>query len=222
MYGPPNWLEKPCQVHGNFLTIYLIFYWVLFCQTEFNKRVSQLSSSLSSTLSIFFLRCSYWAISTSSIPTLLKRLQKVSGPRPSEANPAPNTKSHHAANNALVLLTAIGKSAPMLFKSHINELGRIITRSSSEPTDSPNKRAGEQPGVLSVEIALMALANVIRWDQTLCSTIDKKTNERIFHYALADDWRQAKFAARYLAFAKGSKEMCDRLVEVSSRFLPCF
>ncbi|KAF9527490.1 cohesin-associated protein Pds5 [Crepidotus variabilis] len=178
---------------------------------EFTKRVSQLPTPISPTLATLLRRSTFWIISASSLPTLLKRLQKVSGPRPSEANPTPNTKSHHAANNALTLLTAIGKWAPMLFRSHISELGRIINTGSTD--QSPSKKTPTQPGALSIEIALMGLANAVRSDPSLSSTIDKKTNARIAKYALGDDWRQAKFATRYLAFAKGSKVYCAQVVE---------
>ena len=61
----------------------------------------------------------------------------------------------------------------------------------------------------------MALANVVRWDSKLAAGIDKQTNERIVKVALGLDWRQAKFAARYLAFAKNSAELCTQVIEVS-------
>ena len=67
-----------------------------------------------------------------------------------------------------------------------------------------------------MEIALMALANVIRWDSKLATGMDKKTNDRIVKIALGPDWRQAKYAARCLAFSKQSAELCGKVIEVLS------
>ncbi|KAF8899783.1 armadillo-type protein [Gymnopilus junonius] len=70
-----------------------------------------------------------------------------------------------------------------------------------------------------VEVALMCLANVVRWDEKLASSIDKKTNERIVRLALGSEWRQAKFAARYLAFCKSKGTLCAEVIEsISSAF----
>jgi sister-chromatid-cohesion protein PDS5 len=160
-------------------------------------------------MSTFLRRATYWIVNQSSIPSLLQRVQKANGPRPSEIEPGPNTRSRHAATNATTILTAVAKHSPALFQPHLAELCKVIA-SSSEATSS-RKQA---PGPLGVEIALMALANVVRWDSKLAAGLDKKTNERIVKLALGSDWRQAKFSARYLAFAKNSAELCTEVIEV--------
>lgn len=60
----------------------------------------------------------------------------------------------------------------------------------------------------------MALANVVRWDPKLATGMDRKTNDRIVKIALGVDWRQAKYAARCLAFSTQSVELCANVVEV--------
>ena len=61
---------------------------------------------------------------------------------------------------------------------------------------------------------MMALANVVRWDSKLAAGIDKKTNDRVVKLALGTSWRQAKFAARYLPFAKNGAVVCAEVIEV--------
>jgi len=155
-------------------------------------------------MTLILRRSTYWILNQSAIPTFLKRLQKVSGPRPSEVNPVPNTKSGHAATNALTLLTVVAKHSPALLKLHVGELSKLIA---SGETDG-------KKGAVAVEVALMALANVVRWDEKLAAGLDKKTNERIVKLALGLDWRQAKFAARYLAFSKNKADLSSKVVEV--------
>jgi len=167
-------------------------------------------------MTTFLRRATYWVVNQSSIPTLLNRVQKVNGPRSSELNRTPTTKSHHAATNAVTILTAVAKHSPALFRPHTAELSRIIA---GGVEGSPSKRTG----ILSVEIALMSLANVIRWDSSLAVGLDKKTNERISKLVLGSEWRPAKFAARYLGFCKDSAQFCTEVVEVRPflLFLAC-
>ncbi|PPQ74839.1 hypothetical protein CVT26_005219 [Gymnopilus dilepis] len=73
------------------------------------------------------------------------------------------------------------------------------------------KEAAKVPSI--VEVALMCLASVVRWDEKLASSIDKKTNERVVRLALGSKWRQAKFAARYLAFCKSKATLCAEVIE---------
>jgi len=47
----------------------------------------------------------------------------------------------------------------------------------------------------------------------------RKATDRIVKLALGSNWRQAKFAARYLAFSKNRAELCADIVEVS--VTPC-
>jgi len=154
-------------------------------------------------MATFLRRGSYWVVNQSAIPTLLKRVQKSTRPRSSEI-----LKGHQVAN-AVTILTAVAKHSPALFRPHIAELSRIIAGGVEE---SPSKKAAI--GALDVEIALMALANVVRWDSKLAAGIDKKTNDRVVKLALGTSWRQAKFAARYLPFAKNGAVVCAEVIEV--------
>jgi len=161
-------------------------------------------------MSTFLRRATYWIFNQSAVPTLLQRIRKVNAPRQSDVKPTPNTKSHLAAASAVTILTAVAKHSPALFRPHVAELCKVIASGFEETS-------GKKPasGVVSVEIALMALANVVRWDTKLAAGLDKHSNERIVKLALGKDWRQAKFAARYLAFAKNSAELCTEVIDVS-------
>ncbi len=159
-------------------------------------------------MATFLRRGTYWVVNQSAVPTLLKRVQKATGPRPSEV-PAQNTKGHQVAANAVTILTAVAKHSPALFRPHIAELSRVIAGGVEE---SPSKKTAM--GTLTVEIALMALANVVRWDSKLAAGIDKKSNDRVVKLALGMSWRHAKFAARYLPFAKNGAEICAEVIEV--------
>lgn len=96
-------------------------------------------------------RSSYSLINQSSIPTLLKRLEKGS-------QEGASGKARYAANNAQSILLVISKHCPALYKSHIAELSKAI--------------ADESKTAL-VEAALMALANVVKWDEKLGASVDK-------------------------------------------------
>ncbi|KAF8156995.1 armadillo-type protein [Crassisporium funariophilum] len=160
---------------------------------EFLRRIEQLSATIVPTMTIFLLRGCYRIVNQSCIPTLLKRVERAHG--------SSNSKAQAAATKAQILLTAVSKYAPGLFKSHIGELCKAI--------------ADEKKTKL-VEVALQALANVARLDEKL-ATVDKKTNERIVRYATDSEWRQAKFAARYLAFSKNREGLCSQVIEVISK-----
>ncbi|KAF8970162.1 armadillo-type protein [Flammula alnicola] len=159
-------------------------------QHEFIKRTEQLSSGIVGTMTTLLRRASYCIVNQSAIPTLLKRVQK--------GQSSSSERAQQNATHAGILLSVVSKHSPALFKSHLGELCKAT--------------ADEKKGLL-VELALMALANVARWDEKLGSAVDKKTNERIIKLALGSEWRQAKFATRYLAFSKNKTTLCAELVE---------
>ncbi|KAH9477762.1 Sister chromatid cohesion protein pds5 [Psilocybe cubensis] len=158
---------------------------------EFLKRLEQLSPSIVPTMTAILRRSSYGIVNQSSIPTLFKRLEKGN-------QEGASGKARYAANNAQSILLAISKHCPALFKSHIAELSKAIADESKTQL---------------VEVALMALANVVKWDEKLGASVDKKTNERIVKLALSSNWRHAKFAARYLAFSKNKNTSCSQVIE---------
>ncbi|KAJ3508895.1 hypothetical protein NLJ89_g5509 [Agrocybe chaxingu] len=148
------------------------------------------------TMMIILRRASYWIVNQSCVPTLLKRVQGGEGGRQSLGGSATRK-----AQSALTLLHAMAKHSPALFKNHVAELCKAIAACEAEGSWT------------SVEVALMALAGVVRWNPELASLVDKKTNERVVKVALGENWRAAKFATRYLAFSKNKKELCAEVVE---------
>lgn len=77
---------------------------------EFLRRVEQSPESTLSTMTIFLRRATLRIVNQSSVPTLIKRIQKS----------APSSK------HAQQLLTFISKHCPMLFKPHVSELTKAI------------------------------------------------------------------------------------------------
>ncbi|KAG0700591.1 armadillo-type protein [Suillus ampliporus] len=75
---------------------------------EFLRRVEQSSESMLGTMTVFLRRSTLRIVNQSSIPTLVKRVQK--------------TDSKHAQT----LLTYISKHCPALYKPHISELTKAI------------------------------------------------------------------------------------------------
>jgi sister-chromatid-cohesion protein PDS5 len=164
-----------------------------------------------STMSMFLRRSSLRILNQSSIPTLVKRVQKGDGSATSQA--------HLAANNAQILLSFTSKHCPALYKPHIGELTKAIA-------DEKNPRL--------VEICLQALSSAVKWDSQLASndksgpvnlcmailppltlmSCNRKTNERIMRYVLESRPRHAKFAVRLLACSRNSDEVCTQIVEV--------
>lgn len=106
--------------------------------------MEQLSPNHASTLNILLRRSSFRILNQSSIPTLIKRLQKGHGNA--------NSPSHATAAHAQILLNFISKHSPALYKPHIGELTKAIT---------------DEKNVLLVETSLHALAGVLQWDNKL-------------------------------------------------------
>ncbi|KAJ7755342.1 armadillo-type protein [Mycena maculata] len=152
---------------------------------EFTKRMDVVSSSIAPTMNLLLRQGSLRIVNMSSIPTLIKRLQKT---------------NVLASDNSLKLLKYVSKHIAALYKSHIGELVKGV--------------ADEKHGLL-VEVSLQALAAVVRWDEKLAPT-DKRTLDRIKRLALEGTFRQAKFAARFLAFSKNKAAVCTEVVEAIS------
>lgn len=77
---------------------------------EFLRRVQQSHESTLQTMTIFLRRATLRIVNQSSIPTLIKRIQKSS----------PSSK------HAQQLLTFISKHCPILYKPHVSELTKAI------------------------------------------------------------------------------------------------
>ncbi|KDQ60158.1 hypothetical protein JAAARDRAFT_711869 [Jaapia argillacea MUCL 33604] len=164
---------------------------------DFLRRAEQSSSAIVPTLSILIRRASLRIVNHSSIPTLVRRIQK--GHRPTndnEPSDEPPSRGEVTANNAFLLLTFISKHCPQLYKPHIGELTKAI--------------ADEKNGML-VEATLQALAAVVKWDEKLCPN-DKRTPERLMRFVLQSNRRHAKFAARLLTFCKDHDQLCEDVI----------
>ncbi|KAJ7057785.1 armadillo-type protein [Mycena amicta] len=149
---------------------------------ELTKRIDTLSAAIAPTMNFVVRKASLTTLNQSSIPTLIKRLQK---------------SNHATEENAFKLLTFVAKHLPTLFKSHVGELIKGIA-------DEKHPRL--------VEIALQALASLVRRDDDKAVAVDKRAFERIQRLATGGTFRQAKFAARFLAFAK-RPSLCIEVVE---------
>ncbi|KAF8223437.1 cohesin-associated protein Pds5 [Tricholoma matsutake] len=157
--------------------------------TDFNKRMEQLSVTIAPTMAAFLRRSSFRIVNQSSVPTLIKHIQRGDSSAISQSN----TKAAHAQT----LLHFVSKHYAALYKPHIGELIKAIASERNETL---------------VEIGLNALASVLKWDDKLAPT-DRKTLERITRLALQSNKRHAKFAARVLAISTNGEEACMNIVE---------
>jgi sister-chromatid-cohesion protein PDS5 len=160
-------------------------------------------------MSVFLWRASLCILNQSSIPILVKRIQKGHG--------SATSQTQLTANHAQILLKFVSKHSPAIYKPHVGELAKAIA-------DEKNTRL--------VEVCLQALAAVVRWDDKLAPSDksvkrfsrpilflmlprdDRRTTERVMHYVLDSNPRHGKFAARLLAFCKNREETCAQVVEV--------
>ncbi|TFY68468.1 hypothetical protein EVG20_g3547 [Dentipellis fragilis] len=145
-------------------------------QSEFLKRIDQSAVTLHATMSTFLRRASLRFINQSSVPQLVRRLQRDTGTE---------------GDSAAMLLSFVAKHCPALFRSHVGELAKAC---------SADARSGH---ARQVEVCLQALAAVAAVDEKL-TTSDKRMTERVLRFALDSDARHSKFAARLLARSKDS------------------
>ena len=139
-------------------------------------------------MTIFLRRASLRIVNQSSIPTLIKRLQK-------------GTESDvptDVAQSARTWLTFISKHQPPLYKHHVGELSKAIANEAN-PT--------------LVETSLQALAVVARWDPKLAPG-DRRTLDRLRRFVMDSDHRHAKFAARVLACTANCDDVCATIIQV--------
>ncbi|KAG8216411.1 hypothetical protein J3R82DRAFT_6516 [Butyriboletus roseoflavus] len=172
------------------------------------KHLSQQSlESTLSTMTIFLRRATLRIVNQSSISTLIKRVQKL----------APLSK------HAQQLLTFISKHCPILYKPHVSELTKAIA---------------DERNVILAEVGMHALAAVAKADESQAA-LDKyvslhyleavhshgflererRTLERITRFALGENPKIAKFAARLLASLKDHEGPCVEIIESISEKL---
>ena len=107
-------------------------------QNEFSRRLEQSSPDIHATMTGLLRRNSLHIINTSSVPTLVKHIQRR------------GNHDLHATDSARTILVAVAKQCPAIFKSHVAEFSRALS---------------EEGNVPLVEVSLQALATVARWDE---------------------------------------------------------
>lgn len=215
---------------------------------------------MGSTMGLLVMRSSFSIVNQSSVPVLLKRIQRAAlaqqdSQTQTESQVAArqslagvNSLQNPAVSGALTILLVIAKNAPLLFRPHVGELKRIVF--SLGIGGAGQEEGGE--GMLR-EVALRGLASLVRLEDSSVSGglgSDRKLTERILRVVVGSgkgkgkarvdvdedmdadgnedenenedvdgadgttEWRQAKFATRYLAHLKDGQEICAKIVEV--------
>ncbi|KAF8434558.1 cohesin-associated protein Pds5 [Boletus edulis BED1] len=113
-------------------------------------------------------------------------------------------KSAPTSKHAQQLLTFISKHCPALYKPHVSELTKAIA---------------DERNVILVEVGMHALAAVAKADESQV-TLDKRALERITRFAVGENPKIAKFAARLLASLKDHEDACVEIIESISDKLP--
>ncbi|KAF9068921.1 armadillo-type protein [Rhodocollybia butyracea] len=158
-------------------------------QHDFLRRLEQTSSSLTSSMTALLQRGSLHIINTSSIPSLIKRVQRAQG--------TAITKTNLAANHAQIILSNAAKFCPGLFKPHVDDLITAIEDGQNDKT---------------VAVGLRALASVVKLDPALMP-MESSTVEVVRTHALGSNPRHSKFAARTFAFCEEKTDICTAIVE---------
>ncbi|KDQ08190.1 hypothetical protein BOTBODRAFT_118968 [Botryobasidium botryosum FD-172 SS1] len=111
---------------------------------------------------------------------------------------------HYTSTNAATVLSYLSKFNPAILKSHIAEFTRGVL---------------EDKSTALVEVCLQALAALSRWEPGL-SPNDKRTVEKVMHFVYEGNPRQAKFAARIIAYNKNKRTLCSNIVSTVTDDLP--
>jgi sister chromatid cohesion protein PDS5 len=99
-------------------------------------------------MSTFLRRASLRLINQSSIPFLLRHLERGDP----TCDGYGTSHAQLSANNAQAILTSISKYCPIIYKAHVGELNKAIA-------DEKNPRLAE--------VCLQALASLAKWDDGL-------------------------------------------------------
>ncbi|KIK70195.1 hypothetical protein GYMLUDRAFT_150761 [Collybiopsis luxurians FD-317 M1] len=156
---------------------------------DFLKRLESSSPALVPSMTSLLRRSSLHILNTSSIPTLLHRVQRAQG--------TAITKTNLAAKHASMLLMQIAKFCPALFKPHVEDLITVVE-------DAKNDTA--------VSVGLQALASVAKLDPVLIP-MESSTVDIMRSHVLGSNPRHSKFATRIFAFCEDKNETCAAIVE---------
>ncbi|RSH92189.1 hypothetical protein EHS25_008604 [Saitozyma podzolica] len=156
---------------------------------ELLRRLEQSHHDLLDTFSVIIDNAAWNVVNHSSIPALIKRLQRPEGSDPQKA-----------AQMAYNLLRFMAKEGAPMFKSHVAELVIVMS-------DKKNHRLAE--------VALQGLAAVAKADPDDAPD-DRRAVDRAIKMALEGSPRQAKFAARFVAYSKqkgAAAELVDSILD---------
>jgi len=156
-------------------------------RNELLRRIEQSHTSILETFTVLIDSAAWMILNHSSIPGLIKRIQRPEGVNPERTT---TVAAHY--------LALIAKHCAPMYKSHVPVLVIVMNDKKNETL---------------VEISLQALAAVCKWN-TDCAPTQKGVLERARSLALSGTPRQAKFAARFLVHCKDPKA-AKELVSVS-------
>jgi sister-chromatid-cohesion protein PDS5 len=91
-------------------------------QREFLRRVEQSSAGILPTMTVFLRRASLCLVNQSSIPSLLRHLQRGDP----TGDGYGTSQAQILANNAQMILTSISKHCPILYNAHVGALTKAI------------------------------------------------------------------------------------------------
>ncbi|GAA6017525.1 hypothetical protein JCM11491_006853 [Sporobolomyces phaffii] len=163
-------------------------------QKDVLRRIEKMKDSPVATLASFIRLSCYTILNRASIPQLLKRLV------PNAATPEAEEMSASARRT----LTYIAKTRPILFKSHVAELTKLMMSSEKESNaEIPESAVGT---------ALHALGKLKIVDASF--NLDSKLSKRVAHLAKeAKSIDHAKYAATLVALDRARGGTADDLVE---------
>ncbi|KAH9968243.1 armadillo-type protein [Russula dissimulans] len=163
---------------------------------EFLRRVEQSSAGILPTMTVFLRRASLCLINQSSVPCLLRHIERSD----STGDGYSTSQAQLMASNAQIILTSISKHCPIVYKAHVGALSKAIA-------DETNARL--------VRVSLQALAALATCDDELVPG-DKRITERVMRFALEPNHRHAKYSARLLATSKKRETFCVDIINTIS------
>jgi sister-chromatid-cohesion protein PDS5 len=167
-------------------------------------------------MTVFLRRASLCLVNQSSVPPLLKHLQRGDP----TGDGYGTSQAQLLANNAETILISISKHCPIIYKAHVGALIKAIA-------DEKNARL--------VGVCLQALSALAKCDDELVPRdkyglikivhsicplsgslqfMTRRTNERVERFALDSNHRHAKYSARLLAISKNKDELGLDIINV--------